>query len=240
MKRYLTSLFILSKLEATEDFYIYLAVSEVAVISALIQEKLVAQLSVFYISKAILNAETRYPKIEKLILASVVVAQKLRPYFQAHTVIIMTQYPLWSILHGPDTSQRVMKWALELGQYGLVFQPHMAIKAQALANFIVKFTLSLEDVTSRPNDAPEVVEHTFATTALLDGDFWHLHVDNASNYKSSRAEVVLIALDGSMLKQAITLRFKVSNNKAEYEAILAGLRMAKDLAVKKLATHSNS
>ncbi|XP_050155747.1 uncharacterized protein LOC126629689 [Malus sylvestris] len=49
----------------------------------------------------------RYLKIEKLILALVVAAQKLKQYFQAHTVIVMTQYPL----HGPDVSQRVMNLA---------------------------------------------------------------------------------------------------------------------------------
>ena len=95
----------ISKPEVTEDLYSYLAVSEVAVSSALILEELGAQLPVFYTSKALLDAETRYPKIKKLILALVVAALKLRPYFQAHTVVLMTQYPLRSILHGPDASQ---------------------------------------------------------------------------------------------------------------------------------------
>ncbi|KAM1172996.1 hypothetical protein ACFXTH_023135 [Malus domestica] len=89
LKKYLTSLPLLSKPEV-EDLYIYLAVSKVAVSSALIREKLRAQLPVFYTFKALLDAETRYPKIEKLILALVVAARKLIPYFQAHTVIVMT------------------------------------------------------------------------------------------------------------------------------------------------------
>ncbi|KAM2908832.1 hypothetical protein COP2_048302 [Malus domestica] len=152
----------------------------------------------------------------------------------------MTQYPLRSILHGPDASQRVMKWALELGQYGLVFQPRTAIKAQALADFVAEFTPSLGNATVRPNDAPEAAESTLATLTPSNKDFWNLHVDGASNYKGSGAGVVLVTPDGSMLEQAITLGFKASNNEAEYEALLAGLRMAKDLAVKKLAIHSDS
>ena len=135
-KKYLTSPLLLSKLEVAENLYIYLAVSEVAVSSTLIREELWAQLLVFYTSKALLDAETRYSMIEKIILELVLAAQKLRPYFQAHTVIVMTQYPLRSILHGLDASQRVMKWALELGQYGLVFRPRTAIKAQALVDFV--------------------------------------------------------------------------------------------------------
>ena len=239
LKRYLTSPPLLSKPEAAEDLYIYLAVSEVAVSSALIREELGAQLPVFYTSKALLDAETRYPKIKKLILALVVAARKLRPYFQAHTVIVMTQYPLRSILHGPDASQRVMKWALELGQYGLVFQPRTTIKAQALADFIAEFAPGLGNAAEKPNNVLKAAE-TLASPASLNGDIWHLHVDVASNYKGSGAGVVLITPDGSMLEQAITLGFKASNNEAEYEALLAGLRMAKDLAVKKLAIYSDS
>ena len=129
LKKYHTSPLLLSKPEAAENFYIYLAVSEVAVSSALIQEELGAQLPVFYTSKALLDVETRYSKIKKLILALVIAALKLRPYFQAHTVIVMTQYPLRSILQGLDTSQWVIKWALELGQCDLVLWPCMVIKA---------------------------------------------------------------------------------------------------------------
>ncbi|KAM2356212.1 hypothetical protein ACFX1X_010707 [Malus domestica] len=71
-------------------------------------------------------------------------------------------------------------------------------------------------------------------------DFWHLHVDGASNNKGSGAGMVLVTPDGSMLEHMITLCFKASNNEVEYEALLAGLRMAKDLAVRKLAIHSDS
>ncbi|KAM2956844.1 hypothetical protein FF2_023923 [Malus domestica] len=107
-----------------------------------------------------------------------------------------------------------MKWALKLGQYGLVFRPRTTIKAQALIDFITEFAPSL--------------------------DFWHLHVDGASNNKGSGAGMVLVTPDGSMLEQVITLSFKSSNNESEYDTLPAGLRMAKDLVVKKLAIHSNS
>ncbi|KAM2248724.1 hypothetical protein ACFXTI_003466 [Malus domestica] len=133
-----------------------------------------------------------------------------------------------------------MKWALELGQYGLVFRPRTTIKAQALADFVAEFTPSLGNATVRPNDAPEAAKSTLDTLTPSNKDFWNLHVDGASNYKGSGAGIVLVTLDGSMLEQAITLGFKASNNEAEYEALLAGLRMAKDLAVKKLAIHSDS
>ncbi|KAI5335181.1 hypothetical protein L3X38_025314 [Prunus dulcis] len=89
-------------------------VSKSVVNSALIRGELRTQHPVFYTSKAVLDAETHYPKLEKLILALVVSTRKLRPYYQAHRVIVMTDFPLRSIFHNPDASQRLMKWAIEL------------------------------------------------------------------------------------------------------------------------------
>ncbi|KAM1059687.1 hypothetical protein ACFX2B_024188 [Malus domestica] len=84
-------------------------------------------------------------------------------------------------------------------------------------------TPSLDDATERPNDASEVAEHTLAPPASPHGDFWNLHVDGVSNYKSLGADVVLVTPSGSMAEQAIILGFKASNNETEYEAPLAGL-----------------
>ncbi|KAI5328250.1 hypothetical protein L3X38_027647 [Prunus dulcis] len=136
LKTYLTSLPLLSKPVPGEDLFVYLVVSNSAVSSALIREELGAQHPIFYTSKALLDAETRYPKLEKLILALVVSARKLRPYYQAHRVIVITDFPLRSILHNPDASQRLMKWAIELSQYDILYRPKTAIKAQALADFV--------------------------------------------------------------------------------------------------------
>ncbi|CAL8167912.1 unnamed protein product [Prunus armeniaca] len=129
LKTYLTSPPLFSKPVPGEDLFVYLTVSNSAVSSALIQEELGAQHPVFYTSKALLDAKTRYPKLEKLILAFVVSARKLQPYNQAHRVIVMTDFPLRSILHSPDASQRLMKWATELSQYDLLYRPKTAIKA---------------------------------------------------------------------------------------------------------------
>ncbi|CAL2240120.1 unnamed protein product [Prunus armeniaca] len=105
LKTYLTSPPLLLKLVPGENFFVYLAVSNSAVSSALIRKELGAQHPIFYTSKALLNAKTSYPKLEKLILALLVSARKLRPYYQAHRVIAMTDFPSRSILHSRDASQ---------------------------------------------------------------------------------------------------------------------------------------
>ncbi|KAH0996429.1 hypothetical protein GBA52_020293 [Prunus armeniaca] len=69
---------------------------------------------------------------------------------------------------------------------------------------------------------------------------WQLHVDGASNHKEAGAIVVIITPDGTLLEQAITLGFSVSNNEAEYEAFFAGLRLAKELSIKRLAIYLDS
>ena len=58
---------------------------------------------------------------------------------------------------------------------------------------------------------------------------WELFVDGASNSKGSGAGIVLVSPEGSILEQAIRLKFSASNNEAEYEALMIGLRTARKL-----------
>ena len=81
MKAYFGTPPFFSKPKEGETLYIYLAVSERAVSAVLIREEDKAQWSIFYVSKALLGAERRYTEIEKLSLALLVAAKKIRPYF---------------------------------------------------------------------------------------------------------------------------------------------------------------
>ena len=82
----------------------YLAVSPTAISSALIQEEDRRQLPVYYTSQALRGAEERYPPMEKLAFALVTVARKLRPYFQAHSIVVLTNHPLQKKINKPDNS----------------------------------------------------------------------------------------------------------------------------------------
>ena len=77
--------------------------------------------------------------MEKLVYALVHASRKLRPYFQAHKVEVRTAYPLRQVMHKPEVTGRMMKWAIELGQFDLDYKPRTAIKGQALADFILEF-----------------------------------------------------------------------------------------------------
>ncbi|KAK1374920.1 hypothetical protein POM88_031113 [Heracleum sosnowskyi] len=97
-----------------EVLVIYLAVSEYAVSAVLIREEGEAQLPVYYLSKRLVGAETRYLNMEKLVYALILASRKLRPYFQAHKFEVRTTYPLIQVLHKPETSRRMLKWVVEL------------------------------------------------------------------------------------------------------------------------------
>ena len=94
--------------------------------------------------------------MEKLALALMVASKKLRPYFHAHSIEVLTNYTLCQVLQNSEASGRLLKWAIELGQFEVNFCTRIAIKREALADFIAKFTYS---------NAAEVTETTNNTEA---------------------------------------------------------------------------
>ena len=154
LKRYLTSPLLLSPSQQGEALSLYLAVSPTAVSLALIREDGDTQLPVYYTSKALQGTEERYPAIEKLALALVIAARKLRPYFQSHKIIILTNHPLRKAMNKPDAAGRLIQWAIELSEFDIEYHPKQAIKAQALADFIAEFTVTEEEPSEeKPDEA---------------------------------------------------------------------------------------
>ena len=103
--------------------FLYMAVSNHATRSVLVREEEGVQYPIYYTSKALLDAETRYPPLEKWALALMVAARKLRPYFQAFPVSVITNQPLRQTLYKPDASSRLVKWAIELSEFDISFKP---------------------------------------------------------------------------------------------------------------------
>uniref|UniRef100_A0A2N9IMK3 Uncharacterized protein n=1 Tax=Fagus sylvatica TaxID=28930 RepID=A0A2N9IMK3_FAGSY len=149
LKRYLTSPPLLSPSQQGETLSLYLAVSPTAVSSALIREDGGTQLPVYYTSRAFQGAEDRYPAMEKLALALVIAARKLRPYFQSHKIIVLTNHPLRKAMNKPDAAGRLIQWAVELSEFDIEYHPRQAIKAQALADFIAEFTANEDEPIRR-------------------------------------------------------------------------------------------
>ena len=128
LKQYLSSPLILSSPLLEEDLFIYLAVSEVAVSAVLFHEKNKKQRPVFYVSRMLLDVETRYSAVEKTVLALVNAKKNLRHYFETHPIIVIINFPIKQILSKPDLSSRLTKWAIDLRIYDIRYLPRAAKK----------------------------------------------------------------------------------------------------------------
>ncbi|RVW94628.1 Gypsy retrotransposon integrase-like protein 1 [Vitis vinifera] len=202
----------------------YLAVSEWAISVVLFRcPSPKEQKPIYYVNRALADVETRYSKMELTALALRSAAQKLRPYFQAHPVIVLTDQPLRNILHKPDLTGRMLQWVIELSEFGIELQPRLSMKGQVMADFVLEYS-------RRPNQYQESSNQ----------EWWTLRVDGASPSSGSRVGLLLQSPTGEHLEQAIRLGFPASNNEAEYEAILSGLDLALALSVSKLRIYSDS
>ena len=163
--------------------------------------------------------------MEKLILALVTTSRKLRPYFQAYTVEVPIEYLMKQILHKPETSGRLTKWAIELSEFDIKYKLRTAVKGQILVDFIMEFT---------PAKSME------ATQLAPDLPIWRLSIDEVANAQGSGAELILTSLDGIETKYTLRFGFQASNNEAEYEAVIAGLNLAHFMEANQLEVSSDS
>ncbi|XP_052193775.1 uncharacterized protein LOC127802122 [Diospyros lotus] len=221
LKKHLATPPILTKPQSGEPLYIYLAVAEEAVSSVLVQEEDKKQRPVYYASKRLTEAEVWYSPMEKLAFALIILARKLRPYFQAHTIIVLTNQPLRQVLNKPELSGRMLKWAMELIAFDIEYKPRPAIKAQALLDFIAEGIGSSE--ASEEDQRP-----------------WILVVDGSSTLEGDGVGLMIKSPDGQLWPYAFHFEFQASNNEAEYEALLAGLRLAEQLGARRVEVSSDS
>uniref|UniRef100_A0A2N9FTE0 RNA-directed DNA polymerase n=1 Tax=Fagus sylvatica TaxID=28930 RepID=A0A2N9FTE0_FAGSY len=200
--------------------------------AVLIRIKDTVQCPVYYASKTMTEAETHYPPLEKVGLALITAADKLPQYFQAHTVYLVTQYPVQAMFNKADFTGRIWKWGAKISALGVKYLPRTAIKGQVLADFVAEFA-----PTSEPNNLGESTPQEDSPDRT---GWWKVYVDGASNSKGSGTGVVIITPDETVIEQSIRLNFKASNNEAEYEAVLAGLKSAKTLGARRLIVYCDS
>ena len=143
---------IISSPEPDEVLFAYIAVAPYAVSLVLIQVCCGVQWPVYYVSKSLHEAEVRYLPLEKTILAVVLGTRKLPHYFQAHTVVVLTQLPLKTILRSADYTGRVAKWGTIPGAFDIKYMPRTSIKGQVLADLVAEFTKPpIEELESAEN-----------------------------------------------------------------------------------------
>ena len=147
---------------------------------------------------------------------------KLKHYFGGHHVVVVTEYLLGDIIRNKDANGRFAKWAMELCPYSLEFKGCTTIKSQALVDFIIEWT-----------DLSSPVPHNHA-------EHWKMYFDGSLNIDGVGAGMLFISPTNEQLRYVLRLYFPASNNAAEYEASLHGLRIATELDIKRLYVYGDS
>ncbi|GKD30918.1 reverse transcriptase domain-containing protein [Tanacetum coccineum] len=154
--------------------------------------------------------------MEKLVLSLVFAAKRLRRYFQANLIAVITGQPIKQIISHPDVAGRLQKWSVMLGEHNITYRTRTSVKGQILADFLVeKPDKSLSDtlVVETPQEP------------------WTLFTDESSRVDGSGAGLILTSPEGTEFTYALRFQF-IASNEAKYEALIAGLWIAAQMGVR--------
>ncbi|WJX39864.1 hypothetical protein P8452_27372 [Trifolium repens] len=203
---------------------LYIAASEKTIGSMLAQEDDNGiENAVYYLSRVLNDAETRYTAIEKLCLCLYFSCTKLKHYIKPVDVYVYSHFDVIKhMLTKPILHSRIGKWALALTEYSLTYKPLKAVKGQIVADFIVDHSL-----VEMPQE-------------YVDIQPWILYFDGSKHKHGTGIGILII----SPTKVPTNFKYKInglcSNNEAEYEALITGLEILKDLGAKNIKIRGDS
>jgi ribonuclease HI len=149
-------------------------------------------------------------------------AKKLKHYFEEHPIMLVSTTPLSEIIGCKDASGKVAKWAIELAAHTIQYKPRTTIKSQIIANFFADWG-----------------EHQYLPPAP-DSTHWCMHFDGSKLLEGLGAGIVLTSPKGDKLQYVLQMHFPVSNNVTEYEALVHGLKMAKQIGIRRILCFGDS
>ncbi|GJR65905.1 reverse transcriptase domain-containing protein [Tanacetum coccineum] len=189
--------------------------------------------NIVHLPSNITRSKRNYASLEKLALALRHVSRRLRRYFKAHPIKVITDQPIEQILSKAEASGKLAKYSIKLGAYNIAYKPHSEVKGQVLADF----------VNEVPVGSNALVPKSTLYTVNQQTDHkeeWVLYTDRGSSIKGSGAGLILISPTKTEYTYALRLNFTSTNNQAEYEALLACLRIEKKMNVQSLSVNVDS
>jgi hypothetical protein len=181
------------------------------------------QRPVYFLSEVLSPSKQRYPQYQKLAYSIFTTTQKLQQYFAVHPIIVVNEAPLSNIPNNPEATGCVSLWGIELSPLDITYEKRKAIKSQVLPDFTAEW---LELQNTGPPDLSSVCT---------------MYFDGSKRVQGAGAGVVLISPQGDKLKYVLRMSFlQASNNEAEYEALLHGMKMAKACGATRLKIFGDS
>jgi ribonuclease HI len=227
LKQYLIDLTTLTPPAPGAPLLLYVAASHSAVSAALVQEKLEGQIKkqapVYIVSEVLSLSKKNYTELEKVLYAVLMASRKLRHYFQAFHIIVPSSQPLKDIMRNKEATGRIGKWAAKLNEFSIDYVHRSSIQSQALADFIADWTPGAQE-----------------EEANKDAEAWTIFCDGSWGTFGAGAAAVLVAPSKVRTCYAIRLDFSCTNNIAEYEALLLGLRKLKAMGIRRAVLKTDS
>jgi len=180
------------------------------------------QRSVYFVSEVLSETKARYPQIQKLIYSVILARCKLQHYFLGHPITVVSSFPLGEIIQSWEATGRIAKWSVQLMSETLTYAPPKAIKSQALVDFVAEWT----DSQLPP--------------AQVQAQLWTMYFDGSLMKTGAGAGLLVISPLGIHMRYVIRIHFTASNNVAEYEALVNGLKIAIELGVQRLDVRGDS
>jgi hypothetical protein len=151
---------------------------------------------VYFVSEVLSDSKSRYFPIMKLAYALQITARKLSHYFQVHWIKVHTSATLGEILNNREATDKIAKWAIELSMYNIIYTPTIAIKAQALCDFVAEWT----EIQVPPKEK--------------ELEYWTINFDGFLQLQGAGAGILLTSPKGESFKYVLQMHFLASNNAA--------------------------
>ncbi|XP_038996103.1 uncharacterized protein LOC120120555 [Hibiscus syriacus] len=243
VKEYLSHAPILMSPIPGKPLFLYLSIFESSMGCVLGQhdESGKKERAIYYLSKKFTDCEVRYPPIEKVCCALVWATKRLRQYMLYHTTWLISKLdPLKYMMGIPALSGRLARWQMLLSEFDIEYLSQKAVKGSAISNFLA----------SRTDESYEPLDFDFPDEDLMaisleeasistDGS-WRMHFDGASNALGHGIGAILVSPEGSHYPFTSRLNFDCTNNMAEYEACVLGIRAALGQNIKTLRVYGDS
>jgi ribonuclease HI len=212
IKEYLSKPPVLVPPHQDRPFYVYLSVGDISIASVVIQVHDNKERVVFYLSRRMLDAETRYPDVEKLCLYLFFTCTKLlHILLSAEIIIICKSDVIKHTLSAPVLKGRLGKWMFALSEFDIRYQPAKAVKGQAIVDLIA--------------------ERVSTNVAALSVRAWAMYFDGLVCEEGCGIGVLLVSPRGATYSFSIRLPTTCTNNLAEYEAVHKGMELLLEAGV---------